>query len=282
MTQRLSARGAAFVRHHEGFVDHWYLDPVGIPTIGVGFTWRSDSFREWWTRNRPQQTFAKGATMTRAEADQCLIFMCDLEYGKKVAEFYGRDVAQHVFDGTLSPVYNFGVGGLKWKWAQAAKSGDIRLAAKLLLTTGTTAKGKKLRGLVIRRQEEAELLEHGDYDIGTNIVYADPLADGVLKRGERGAPVADLQMALKDRGFYTGKIDGNFGFGTEAAVIEFQRSKGLTADGWAGPKTLDALKGVKRAAEPLKPAPAPKPPAKTENPFLALLRALLALFTKRA
>lgn len=35
--------------------------------------------------------------------------------------------------------------------------------------------------------------------------------------------------------------DGLFGPGTKEGVIEFQRSKGLTADGIAGPKTWDAL-----------------------------------------
>lgn len=241
MSQRLSAPGAAFLRHHEGFVDHWYLDPVNVPTIGVGFTWASSSFRDWWGRNKPGVAFAKGAKITRAEADAALVFMSDAEYGKAVSRFYGRDVAQHVFDGTTSPVFNLGPGSLEWKWAAAAKGGDIKRAADLLRTTGTTAKGKKLRGLEIRRKEEAELLEHGDYTIGTNVVYADPMTDGILVRGERGSPVYDLQAKLAALGFYTGTLDGNFGYGTEAAVMAFQRSKRLKADGWAGPKTLDAL-----------------------------------------
>lgn len=51
-----------------------------------------------------------------------------------------------------------------------------------------------------------------------------------------------LQTALKSAGFYTGKIDGKIGPGTKAAVVAFQRSKGLTADGVVGRKTWDALK----------------------------------------
>lgn len=260
MTQRLSERGAAFVRHHEGFVDRWYLDPVGVPTIGVGFTWLSASFREWWDRNRPGEAFAKGAKMTRAEADACLIFMFAMEYGKAVGDFYGDVVKQHVFDGTASPVYNLGPGSLKWKWAAAAKAGKLKEAANLLKTTGTTAKGVKLKGLVIRRQEEAELLEHGDYDIGTNVVYSDPMADGMLVRGERGSAVIDLQSRLRSLGLYTGKLDGNFGHGTEAAVLEFQRANGLTPDGYAGPNTLKALGSPAKPVEPSKPIPRPYAP----------------------
>ncbi len=50
-----------------------------------------------------------------------------------------------------------------------------------------------------------------------------------------------LQQALAARGFKPGAIDGAFGHGTEAAVMAFQHSAGLLADGVAGPRTLAAL-----------------------------------------
>lgn len=260
MAMTLSAPGAAFVRHHEGFVDHWYADAVGVGTIGIGFTWGSNAFRDWWGRNRPGQKFGPGATMTRDEAEKCLIFMCASEYGKAVNTFLGRAVPQHVFDGMTSPVFNLGPGSLKWKWAASAKAGDFKDAAARLRNTGTTAKGKTLRGLVTRRKEEAELLELGDYTMGT--AEHDPMGDGILTRGERGAPVAELQTALAVLGHYTGKVDGIFGYGTEAAVLSYQRASGLVADGWAGPSTLAAIE----AATAPKPAPAPTAPAKPVPP----------------
>ena len=51
-----------------------------------------------------------------------------------------------------------------------------------------------------------------------------------------------VQAALKAAGFYNGKVDGKIGAGTRAAVIEFQKSQGLNADGVIGRKTWDALK----------------------------------------
>lgn len=62
-----------------------------------------------------------------------------------------------------------------------------------------------------------------------------------LKEGSTGADVTRLQIQLKAKGFSPGAIDGNFGLGTEAAVISFQRSEGLVADGVVGPKTAQAL-----------------------------------------
>lgn len=274
---RLSVQGAKFIGHHEGTVRSWYLDPVGIPTIGRGFTWRSDSFREWWAKNRPGQNFVKGVTMTDAEIDDAFRFMFDREYGRAVNKFLaGRNVPQHVFDAASSAVFNFGTGGLHWKWAQAMKAGDYRKAAELLRTTATTAQGRPLRGLVLRRKEEAELLEHGDYLIGDRApapIYKDPLADGMLVKGERGQPVADLQKALADLGLYKGKVDGIFGFGTEAAVLAFQRSRGLAADGHVGPQTFKELKGDGHPVT-LPPLP-PEAPVK-RNPVTAILALTLA------
>ena len=260
--QHLSEKGATFIRTLEGFVDHWYLDSAKVPTIGIGFTMRSSAFRLWWVNNRGSEVFAKGARMTRTEADAALIFITDLEYGAAVDNKIGP-LPQHVFDATVSPVYNLGPGSLEWKWAAALKRGDIAEAARLLRTTGTTINnGKtKLSGLVARRNEEAELMETADYTIGGRMPAVGPLADGVLRRSERGSEVADLQHQLAARGFYTGKIDGIFGFGTEAAVLAFQRAAEIDADGIAGPRTLAAL------AEPTPAAPAPAPsPAATKAP----------------
>jgi lysozyme len=242
----LSPEGATFLRLHEGFVDHVYADPVGIFTIGIGFTWGSAAFRDWWAKNKPGVPFAKGAKMTREEADAALIYICAREYGKAVNDFLApHKVRQHVFDGMTSPVYNLGTGSLKWKWAAAVRNMDLREAAARLRNTGTTGKGPKgrvkLAGLVRRRKEEADLLQNGNYGSAAALVDTDPMADGMLVRGERGKAVAELQDRLSKARFYKGAVDGIFGYGTEAAVLEYQRHKGLNADGYAGPKTLAAL-----------------------------------------
>ncbi|MEA3277152.1 MAG: peptidoglycan-binding domain-containing protein [Pseudomonadota bacterium] len=59
-----------------------------------------------------------------------------------------------------------------------------------------------------------------------------------LERGSSGPDVKKLQKRLKKAGFDPGDIDGEFGGATEAAVMAFQASKGLLADGVVGPKTL--------------------------------------------
>lgn len=71
---------------------------------------------------------------------------------------------------------------------------------------------------------------------------------GTLNKGVEGETVRVLQQKLNDwaatvqpRPFAPLVEDGDFGDGTEAAVVAFQKAKGLDDDGVAGPKTLGAL-----------------------------------------
>ncbi len=74
-----------------------------------------------------------------------------------------------------------------------------------------------------------------------------------LRRSDRGPAVKQMQERLALRGFRPGPADGVFGEATEAALIAFQRSQGLLADGVYGPRTrlrLDPT-GAIRKFEPL-------------------------------
>ena len=66
-------------------------------------------------------------------------------------------------------------------------------------------------------------------------------AAGTLEFGSRGPEVLALQKDLLSLGFDPSGADGKFGRGTENAVIAYQDSKGLKADGKAGAATLSAL-----------------------------------------
>ena len=62
-----------------------------------------------------------------------------------------------------------------------------------------------------------------------------------LKLNSKGTDVRNLQQDLTTLGYYWAEITGNFGERTEAAVKRFQEENGLTADGVAGTKTLNAV-----------------------------------------
>ena len=59
----------------------------------------------------------------------------------------------------------------------------------------------------------------------------------VLRLGMRGPLVQMLQLALARAGYYSGEIDGIFGYQTQRAVFSFQSAFGVTSDGVVGPAT---------------------------------------------
>lgn len=66
-------------------------------------------------------------------------------------------------------------------------------------------------------------------------------ATALSKMGSRGSEVRNIQSRLKSWGYYTGSVDGIYGTATRNAVIKFQRAHDLTADGIAGPRTLEKI-----------------------------------------
>ncbi len=63
----------------------------------------------------------------------------------------------------------------------------------------------------------------------------------VIQQGAVGDDVIELQARLQYLGFYNGKIDGVFGWGTYWALRNFQYEFGLPIDGLAGEKTKAKL-----------------------------------------
>lgn len=62
-----------------------------------------------------------------------------------------------------------------------------------------------------------------------------------LRKGARGNITKLLQEKLVSLGYNTNGVDGIFGSGTEKAVISFQKSNGLVADGIVGQNTWGKL-----------------------------------------
>jgi len=80
-------------------------------------------------------------------------------------------------------------------------------------------------------------------------------AMGILTVGAKGDEVTRLQQRLKDLGYLSSKVDGQFGGGTKRAVISFQRRNGLKTDGVAGETTLAKLYAEDAVAAPANSEP---------------------------
>ncbi|WRS26724.1 spore cortex-lytic enzyme [Oscillospiraceae bacterium MB08-C2-2] len=71
--------------------------------------------------------------------------------------------------------------------------------------------------------------------------YQPKTVEVLSKQGSQGNEVQEIQQRLSDWGYYSGQVDGIFGDQTAKAVRRFQQDHGLTADGVAGPKTLEQM-----------------------------------------
>lgn len=69
----------------------------------------------------------------------------------------------------------------------------------------------------------------------------------LLQFGDKGGGVEQLQKRLAVLGYFPGKIDGDFGGKTRAAVLAFQADNHLVTDGKFGTSSREAIAKAKRA-----------------------------------
>lgn len=142
---------------------------------------------------------------------------------------------------------------------------DVRNMQQDLTTLGyywaevTGNFGEKTRDAVKRFQEKNNLTADGVAGSDTLNAIAAAMRKGgytssstvptgaSLSLNTKSEAVRAMQEALKKLGYYSAEITGNFGSKTEAAVKEFQRDYGLTADGVAGTKTLQAINDAQKS-----------------------------------
>lgn len=101
------------------------------------------------------------------------------------------------------------------------------------------------------------VLSNGKYYDGSADEPERALGDRILRDGDYGADVIELQTRLKAVGYDPGEIDGEFGRNTESAVKALQTAAGILVDGEFGPDSLAALVKMEGVDDPDEPADAP-------------------------
>lgn len=247
----ISAKGVAFTEREEGFVGRAYRCPAGELTIGSGLTNRSKAAVAVLGKITP------GMTITREQNARALAHAFATEYGPPVDRAL-PGAAQHELDAGYSLAFNCGPGAARWRWARLFAAGLKAEAVEALRGTAVTGGGKRLPGLVARRQREARLLSSGDYGRLASSGSHAPLPGvphvSVPAARDNRDTVRDYQTKLKALGCDPGPLDGIVGPRTRAAVFAFQeKHPQLRADGILGRATMAAVDRAedarKRAAQ---------------------------------
>ncbi|MDW9594554.1 glycoside hydrolase family protein [Sinorhizobium meliloti] len=234
-----SPRGRAFMRGHEGNPLTCYLDPVGVPTIGTGFTMRSPAVRRALGKLGIKKLLPGKTKITAEQSDAIFAAVLADEFEPAVVASSPKSRKQHQMDAAVSAIYNLGAGAMQWTWADLWRAGKVKEAAAYLGSNYNTADGKRLPGLVRRRKEEADLFLNGRYaSVGGAMKEA---TDKPPRKPD--AVVKEAQEILTSKGFNPGAIDGWMGEKTREAVIAYQNAHPhLEADGILGPATLSQLR----------------------------------------
>lgn len=117
---------------------------------------------------------------------------------------------------------------------EAVYDGDVELGVRQF----QQARGLIVDGVIGR--ETFRALEEARWRLGDRVLLYSP---GWPMAGD---DVVALQRRLLELGFDCGKPDGVFGGQTSAALRDFQRNTGLSADGTCGPSTFKALSRLVR------------------------------------
>lgn len=196
----------------------------------------------------------QGMVITQGRADAYLV--SDLgRFEAKVNKYVNKyGFTQNQFDALVSFAYN--VGSIDQLTAMGTRSLD-EIARKIL--SYDKSGGMTLAGLTRRRKAEQTLFlkdgvtkvpesvqitsGNGEKSSKTSENAQSGYSFPVLRKGSKGDSVKELQTLLNYSSIISNplKIDGVFGALTEIAVIEFQKIRGLKADGIVGPRTWTEL-----------------------------------------
>lgn len=183
----ITYRVALEVASHEAIVRQAYKDSVGVWTWSVGLTSATGHNVERYI-GKPQPL------------EQCLkIFVWALDkYAAAVRkEFAGVQLTEAQFAAALS--FHWNTGSIaKASWVDAFKRGDMAAAEKSFLSWNK-AGGKVVKGLVSRRQKEADLLFRGKWsNDGTILEYTRVTSSytPVWSSGQKVNVEAPLKTAL--------------------------------------------------------------------------------------
>lgn len=147
-----SPQGLEFIKDYEKLHTTAYIDAVGVPTIG----WGSTMFPN-------KKTVGSGDVITEWEADRMLVhYVTGID--AELSNIVTTPLTQNEFDALSSFVYNVGLSGFKKStMLKLLNQGDKQGAAQQF-SRWVYGGGKKLPGLVKRRNQEAAMFVKGVYD----------------------------------------------------------------------------------------------------------------------
>lgn len=182
--------------------------------------------------------------------------------GDQVAELQQRLADLGYYGGEISGVFDYPTEAAVMQFQR-----DNGLSTDGVVGPGTEDALRRPTEEIMRPAEsptpDAPTSEAETFDPQASNSVVPSSQDNLLRVGDSGQAVSELQARLQGLGFYQGEQTGLYDPETEAAVIAFQQSQGLTTDGIAGPQVNSALYNPANLTAANNAAPATAPAATT-------------------
>lgn len=144
--RHVSQQGLALIKLFEGFSPTIYLDAAGLPTIGYGHLLRPGE----------AEMFARGIS---EEAGIALLIKDVQKAEQAVLRLVHVPLSEGQFDALVSFTFNLGSGALQRSTLRRKVNREEHADVPPEFMRWVWAGGKKLRGLIQRREAEAALYE---------------------------------------------------------------------------------------------------------------------------
>ena len=145
--RHITEEGLALIKHFEGFSYTPYICPAGWRTIGYGHVIK---------------TGENFTSITKEEGEELLkkdILIAEISVLKNIEV----PLEDYQFDALTSFTFNLGGGALQRSTLRMKVNRNEHTEAAIEFLKWVWAKGKRLRGLLIRRQAEAQLYMGGGF-----------------------------------------------------------------------------------------------------------------------
>lgn len=141
-------KGLDLIKEFEGWYPDPYLDPIGLATIGYGFTYYLPGRKKVTLKDKP---------LTKAQGDPMLKEIL-ANYENDVLRMVKKPLTQNQFDALVSFTYNLGGDNLSKSTLLKKVNkdpNDPTISAEFM--KWVNAGGKPFKGLIRRRKAEADL-----------------------------------------------------------------------------------------------------------------------------
>ncbi len=144
---KTSQKGINLIKKHEDFSAKPYLCPAGVPTIGYGATYYPNE----------KKVKLKDKSISKKKAEDILKHQLK-RYEKAVSRYVRTEINQNQFDALVAFAYSVGIRNLQHSsLLKRVNKNPKNPKIKREFKKWVYADGKKIRGLIRSRKEEAKL-----------------------------------------------------------------------------------------------------------------------------